>query len=363
MSRTQLFRSPAPALLVAILAACGGPVTRDGSGADPYNGVIDNTFGQPSFTGTNTTPQGALAAIFQPTSVASTDRTTCNGARSCYLPVPGYVNGKVISFFVAGRIFGTKPPYTYPYAPSIADHGSDLGGGWHADSFPHSCTAKPYDQRLDAFKRDQQFPIANALPTNNANISGARPPVGVVAVYGVTGVSGETCNDLKYADSIANFTDSSAGSFGARRTEKPIGYEVWMIFDPSVVVLSAAGGTVLDVPSFWFRGLLANYLSGGRIPQDAQGNLTGMDGVILDPTGSAFALPTDAKAVLLPYQPGDDGYSPIVRLHDYHLPSGKKLGDYTGVCPVGVTTCPANFVKLSDAGNVFNTILIAASPQ
>ena len=39
---------------------------RDGlaGDADPYNGVVDNTFGAPTFTGTNFTSQGALAVQF-----------------------------------------------------------------------------------------------------------------------------------------------------------------------------------------------------------------------------------------------------------------------------------------------------------
>jgi hypothetical protein len=66
--------------------------------------------------------------------------------------------------------------------------------------------------------------------------------------------------------------------------------------------------------------------------------------------------------VLLPYQPGDAGYSPMVRLHDFH--SSKSAGFYKGVCPIGAATCPATYVKLSDATpSAFNTIFIAASPQ
>lgn len=335
--------------------------------ADPYNGVVDNTYGAPTFTGTNFTAQGALAIQFQP---SSTSKTACLGNSSCYLPQLGYVNGQSIPFFNAGVIkplFSSNPPPYVPlscdangmncaYAPSIADHGSDGGGGWQAYSFSPGCKVVPFDPVMDAFSRDQQFPIVSALPINNLALTSPKPPLGVVAIHGVSGVKNETCNDLKYFSSVGT-------KFGSVGTRAPTGYEVWMIFDPTVTVFKAtpaAAGSQLDPDVFWFDGLQGAYLSGGPIPVDASGNLVAMDGVIVD-QGSSFASPTADNVVLLPFQPGDGGYSPIVRLHDFH--SSKSANFYKGVCPIGAATCPANFVKLSDAtASAFNTILIAASP-
>ncbi|MGZ6143049.1 MAG: hypothetical protein ACXWLM_06905, partial [Myxococcales bacterium] len=235
-------------LATAAALSCGGPGERMGGDVDPYNGVIDNTIGAPSFTGTNFTAQGALAIQFQPTLTTSSTRATCNGGTSCYLPQTGFANGQSIIFFNAGvlkPLFSSNPAPYEPakcddtqlncvYAPSIADHASDGGGGWHAYAFPHSCSPMPFDPVLDAFTRDQQFPITTDLPINNLALTSPKPPLGIVAIHSVTGVTGETCNDIKYASSIGE--KSSPGHFGAVGSTKPTGFEVWMMFDPAVTV-------------------------------------------------------------------------------------------------------------------------------
>ena len=397
MSNRSLSRS-APAVLATLAAfACGGPAQRHDGDVDPYNGVIDNTYGVPSFTGTNFTAQGALAIQFQPTVPSSSQRSQCTyldpsglavKSNSCYIPQTGFWNGQTISFFNAGVIkplpFATLPSYVplhcdtsgmnCVYAPSMADHRSDGGGGWHADVFPHSCTPGSYDPVQDAFPRDVQFSIVDALPTNNLMNSSALPPLGMVAIHSVTGVTGETCNDLKYQSSIGN--SAEAGKFGSRRSDKPTGYEVWYIFDPIVPALKAAntgnGAALLPVQVLWFNGLQANYISGGNVPTDADGNLIAMDGIILG-TSTAFGDPFASGKIILPYQPGDDGFSALVRLHDYKT---SKTG-YNAVCPFGSVctdtakikyvslsnTCPTGQTTECVVVNAFNTALLAASPQ
>jgi len=374
MLKRHLSRGPALALLAAVCAC--GPDWHAGGDVDPYNGVIDNSSGTPTFTGTNTTAQGALYVNFQPFVPSSSQRAQCNNATSCYLPITGFAAGKAIKFFVAGRMSSNTPPFQpascdssnlhCTYAPTIANHYTDGGGGFHADVFPHSCTPAPYDPVQDAFQRDQQWPIADSLPLNNANLSSPHTPLGLAAIYSVTGVSGETCNDLKYAASV------SGGKFGAKRAAAPSAFEVWMIFDPTVPVLVAAGGAALPTSSYWFEGLQASYLNGGPVPLDASGNLIAMDGVILDPSSGGFEVTTTNNAIVLPAQPGDDAFSPIVRLHDFTLPSGKKLGDYKGVCVIGDTACETahknDFVLLSSLSAsalkaAFNVVFLAVSPQ
>ena len=376
MLTLHLYRGSALVLLAAV-CACGPDWSNATGDADPYNGVIDNTSGAPTFFGTNTTGQGALAANFQPIVPSSTQRAQCNNATSCYLPITGFAAGKAIKFFIAGRMSSNTPPFQpatcassnlgCAYAPTMADHYSDGGGGFHAYAFPHSCKAAGYDPVQDAFPRDQQWPIVDALPLNNANLSSPHTPLGLAAVYGVTGVS-ETCNDLKNADSIV------AGRLGAQAPAKASGFEVWMLFDPTVTVLAQAGpnAPALATGSFWYRGLQASYLNGGPVPVDANGNLIAMDGIILDPSGGGFEVTTTNNAIVLPAQPGEDGFSPIVRLHDFTLPSGKKLGDYKGVCLLGDSACEAahksDFVFLSSLSAsaqkaAFNTVFLAVSPQ
>src|SRR5438132_3890625 len=153
MSKLHLSRGSALALLAAVCVACG-PDWHAGGDVDPYNGVIDNSFGSPTFTGTNSTAQGALATQFQPFVPSSTaNRVQCNSSTSCYIATAGFAAGKPIKFFIAGRMAATAPPFQpagcapsgvgCAYAPTMANHFSDGGGGWHADVFPHSCTALP----------------------------------------------------------------------------------------------------------------------------------------------------------------------------------------------------------------------------
>jgi hypothetical protein len=376
MSTKNRCGGPLLALLAGLLAC--GPQYGSGIGnADVYNGVIDNQIGAPSATGVQTVQQGALATAIQPvviTSTSATARAPCNGNASCYFKTQGFAAGQPFHFFIAGNVADTTPePPFIPtcaitgfdcvYSPQIAIHQSDGGGGWSADVFPHSCTPAPFNPVNDAYTRDQQFPLVSALPLNNSSLSGARPPVGVVAVHSVTGVSGETCNDLKYYENVG--TPGNPGHFGSVQTAGVSSYQVWMVFDPLLPIYSQNAGAVLAPNIFWFRGLQANYLSGGSIPVDANGNLVAIDGVILDPVGSsAFEVPTTDKAVLLPALPGTPGFSPIVRLHDFRLPTGKALGDFTGVCPIGTLNCPATSVDLTKAGTTaFNTMFIVASPQ
>jgi hypothetical protein len=113
--------------------------------------------------------------------------------------------------------------------------------------------------------------------------------------------------------------------------------------------------------SAWFKGLLGFYVDGGPVPVDSTGNVIAMDGIIVN--GSSFANAFDANAVILPALPGEDAYSPVVRLRQFSAESGKKAGDYVGICATGATGCPGNYVKMESTTDSFNTIFIAAQPQ
>lgn len=390
------------ALLAAAAAlSCGGAFERYDGDADPYNGVLDNTYGIPALTGVQTTAQGALATPFMPNNVpTSSNRVQCAPAgspagtsfTSCYSPQIGFANGQTVSFFNAGSIrtisFGTVA--TFPvaqlcdsagkncvrdcdadgtncaYPPSMTTQGPDGSGGWHADVFPHGCTPNTaFNPVVDNYPRTEQFPIANDLPLNNAAVSSTvRPPLGIVAVYGVTGASGTTCNDLKYAQSITD------GKDGAKRSADPLSYQAWMVFDPVVPVLKTfPNGDSVDVGIFWFNGLQANYLASPTIPLNSHGNLLAMDGVLVATSTSFTATdPTASRRVILPYQPGDDGYSPLVRLHTF-TSSNSQTGSspYNAICPKGATCTDGGgkkYVKFTDAAaEASSAILIVASPQ
>lgn len=349
----------AAAVASLVLAACGGTDNQP----DDYAGTLYGA---------------ALDAKLVPTS-------------GTYPTQQGYANGKKVSFYNLGTIRTTSMPNPIPV--SVARHQTNGSGGSSVDNFPNSCIPGPaFDARLDAFGRDKQAPIFDSLPLALTSTTLIVWPV--VAQYGVTGVSGMTCNDLKDSRSIAGATDPEPGRYGARRTAIPNGYQLWPVIDLTATIasLGVTGDTTTRECPWdtnadpakrarcgwlgWYKGLQISFLNGGRIPtqmvqdpafpSDATKQieaLVPMEGVILDPAGSsAFAKTTDALAVLLPALPGEDAWSPIVRLHDFRLPSGKKLGDYTGVCGNG-RPCAANLVDINAAGAAFNTIFVVAPQQ
>jgi hypothetical protein len=162
---------------------------------------------------------------------------------------------------------------------------------------------------------------------------------------------------------------------------------MWPVIDPTASILQLdpnlstplAGKVESQVG--WYKGLQVAYLDGGRIPtkvvKDASGNdvvsLAVMDAAILNPSGSSFSAVTLSRAILFPAAPGDDGWSPLVRLHNVNLANlgGKKVGDYNGICQAGQTNCPASYIPYIDpvtkgpslAAASFNTLFIVAPPQ
>ena len=382
------------AVLCATLSSCGSA-----SDVDPYNGVVFASDG----------------AVFGLDSrmLASTDRSTCNpgggsAVSNCYPVQIGYAGGKPIQFYnmdpimfwsattnVPSNCNSSSSPCTVPAVQSrnLPDPGCatsaacvipvsvtnkklDNTGGSNAAFFPNSCTPdRNFDPRLDEYPRASQGPIFDSLPLATTNTSFTAIVWPIVATYGVTGVSGMTCNDLKNYGSVG--TKSAPGHFGSMRTDAPTSYQMWPVIDPGATLLpfdatlSAPTGGAFSSSLGWFKGLQVRYLDGGRVPTrvvtDATGNsvtsLVVMDAAIINPS-SGFSAVTAQKAIVFPASPGDDAWSPLVRLHNFALPSGKKLGDYNGICQAGQTGCPASYIPAASiAVASFNTIFIVAPPQ
>jgi hypothetical protein len=340
MSKRHQQRSALYGLAAAALAvSCGSPVSPPAySSGDPYNGVIDGT---------------VLDAKFQ----GNTDRTLCQGQAPCYAPQLGYVGGATIYFYNVTAVQTSTLPATL--GPAQAARGLDQSGGFRVDSFRGaSCTPGPaYDPVHDAFPTDRQAPVVDALATKPTSSTGMSLPF--AAVSDVAGTSGQ-CNDLKTRDSIAD--PGGVGLDGATRASSP-SYEVWLQMDPSAAFFDLTNKPAA-MPMGWFRGLQLGLIGGrpSRIPQDASGSFVFMEGAIVNPSATKFAQPTDARAVVLPFPAGDPKFSPLVHLHNFALPPGKKLGDYAGICQAG-QTCPASYIKTSDFGAAFNTIFIIPSVQ
>jgi hypothetical protein len=286
-------------LLAVVLPACG-----NGSQADPYAGFVD-------------------ATPFDPRYVAATDRTVCQGNPLCYAPQQGYAKGQPAYFYNVGAAgLGQLPKMNATTAQATI----------HAFDFPHGCIVGPeFDERVDAYSQDVQYPIFDSLPLV------AKPPVlPIVAVSGIEAQHGNICNDLKDTRSIApHGPPGEGGKFGAQVSGTPV-YRLWAIIDPTAPVLTEQKGAMVLPPLGWYRGLLLSYLDGGVVPFDPNGTggqFAVMDGLLLQPnSGATQSKPTDPKVVLLPFVPGDTGYSPLVRLHNFILPAGKQPGDYTSIC-------------------------------
>ena len=295
---------------------------------DPFYGVIDAS---------------ALDAKLLP----STDKKVCPKG-PCYPGQQGFAHGKPFYFYNLGALVtSTLPPLTASLAAPVFTLAQ--------------CAAGPaFDPQADAYPRDAQFPLFSALP-----LASPQPNVTVwplVRQTPVLGASATVCNDLKDAGSIKREGTANPGRLGAF-ADAPAGVFLWAVVDQAGATLSPGSPSLkVAVTPGWFRGLLLGYLDGGKVPLDSAQGLVTMDGVILNPsTPGVFAKPTDSKVVLLPFVPGEAGYSPIVRLHGFTLPAGESPGRYTGICTTGVG-CAATDVDFTLASkSAFNTLLIAAS--
>jgi hypothetical protein len=370
----QLSRSTLAALLGALVcASCGG----DSSNADPYNGVVFVTDGaafawDAKFLASTTCPKGVSSP--------------------CYVPQTGWVNGNVIGFYnllptlasskstspgsiVPPVVSGFPTPTTIPL--TAADHHADGSGGQHVDSIAACAAAASYDPRLEAYSNLTQMPVWDSLPFVN---SGTVWPI--VSTFSVTGVDSLACNTIKDSRSIANATDpAGTSSYGATRSATPTGYSLLVPLDPTATVASvqtkAAAGTNPAVfysqtpKNGWYRGLQVTYLDGGPIPTDsasAPTQFVPMDGFILnkgttppatsaDTAETVVSKLTASGQIVLPFGPGDAGYSPIVRLHPLTVAAAGPA--ITAVCQAA--PCAPGSALISAAGKSDFTIFIVSN--
>jgi hypothetical protein len=359
MPNSTLSRGALPALLAASLAAgCGG----SSSSADTYNGVVDPSVFDSKFLPITSSSATALKSL-----CTSGDQPV---STPCYPVQTGYAHGKKVRFFnvvFGGTAVRTSPTSGNPmFAPCIDSNKNPVTCQLAASvqtavyNFPNSCAQGPaYNPQTDAYIESVQYPIFAQLPLATTTFGVTIFPL--VQLFPVT-VSGNTCNDLKSAGSIAA-SGAQGGLYGAQAAAASSGLNLWAMVDPSANFqsLSGPGGGPPPLGSSWYLGLQGFYLDGGKVPVDSSGIALAMDGVILN--GSTFANAYDNQAVILPAMPGEDAYSPVVRLRQFALPTGKKLGDFTDLCPLGSTSCAANQVDMSKTTSSFNTIFIVAQPQ
>ena len=349
MRNLTLPRASLPALLASVLAVgCGADLNQ----ADAYNGVVvnDGTSLDAKFLPiTSTSSSTLIAHCTTPPTVPGLPALKA-AATPCYPAQVGFAKGKPFAFYnvlSGGTAVRTTPTGNAP--PLFPMKAATFPAVYN---FPGNCSkGKAFDARLDAYNRDIQYPIFSVLPLPTTAFGVNVLPI--ENLYSVS-VTGNTCNDLKSSDSIV------AGKFGAKPAAAT-GLQLWAVIDQNANLMALSPTAAAPVGTGWYDGLQLKYLDGGRIPVDSDGNVIAMDGVILN--GSSFASAFDNQAVIVPAAPGDDAYSPVVRLNQFTLPSGSKLGDFVGVCAKGAATCPSNYVRIESTSPSFNTIFIVSTPQ
>lgn len=317
-----------PASLVAglclSLLSCGRGVSA--TSGDPDLGAIDAT---------------VLDAKLLP----STDKKLCP-AGNCYPGQFAYARGKEIYFYNLGAV-ATSSVSTL-----------------NASSLPAAYVAEGCQPVADdgkgAFPTESQLPVFSALPLATTKTGVVVLPL--VRQVGFTGVEELPCNTVKDEASIASADGERAGRYGAQVTTAGDA-KLWGVIDGFGATLRPQSATLkTELSRGWYRGLQLGFLDGGRVPVDAEGRLVAMEAVQL--VNAAGTLkPTDPQVVILPFLPGEAGYSPMVRLHTFTLPAGKSPGAFTGICPLD-RPCEANEVDLTKASaTAATTLFIVASPQ
>lgn len=200
-----------------------------------------------------------------------------------------------------------------------------------------------FDQRLEAWRRDEQGNIFTKLPARTidmVNVVSNTTYVPIVAEVAVTSM-GEPCQDSKSASNIVarrdvtvDVTPAPKGVPNAIATGKPDGkFLAWAIIDPAADVRFP--GDMLDPNTHlgpqkwgWYDHFLVAYIDGGYVPVDATKmpavfatqNIF-VPSVVLDDMkmpvpNEDIGTPSD----VLQFKRGEAGYSPICRINIYTPP-------------------------------------------
>jgi hypothetical protein len=311
--------------------SCGGSTEP----SDPYMGVIDGT---------------GLESKFQPGTCG-----TGTSATRCYQPMSGTAEGTNFPFYNLGVLAVTDKSLTRDGAKLVMPVTLAKTSTYE---FAEPCkTGKEYDVRLDAYREDSQYTLFDALPLSTSTA----PVLPLVKVKTWQGMPQYTCNTVKDASSLTE------GKFGGRAAEG----ELFAL--RAVIDLTATFNPLTNTSTFapqpgWFRGLQFLFLDGGAVPTEEVTVGTGdtaktvhavkmMDGVWLKPSSSS-ARPTDTTAKLLfQAKPGDENWSPVVRLREFTPAAGVT---YTGLC-YQAPDCPAGTVDMSSTAIKDNSVLFVVS--
>jgi hypothetical protein len=267
----------------------------------------------------------------------------CSGA-TCYAPQTVTVNSDPVLVYNLGLVANPDTTKAKPPPAITAD-----GISATVYDFPDGCIAgHAYDQRVDAFALDTQYPVFSKLPV--ANTSSTAPAVlPLMKVVSWHGSDKYECNAIKSATSV----DKGTFNLTKQEDEAPV---IAMRAVISPVKVQLADGSEYTPPLGWYKGLLLNYLDVGQVPVDAQGNLVTMDGVLVNPaTGSASTVTANNVLVLFA-RPGETGWSPVVKLREFTATGTSKPADYKSLCYDA--PCAAGTVDMSKATKYTGTLFL-----
>ncbi|NTX50224.1 hypothetical protein [Myxococcus sp. CA039A] len=205
-----------------------------------------------------------------------------------------------------------------------------------------------FDFRLDSYPETVQWPLFAALPlTVTGNTTPPVLPLMKVARW--TGTGAEQCNSIK---DVASLTKGAFG--GAAEEETTLALRA--IIDVSAQLNPLRTGSEFTAQGGWYRGLQLAYLDGGPVQVDETGNVRVMDGVLVSPPTGAPT--TETPVYLFSALPGEEGWSPVVRLRTFTATAAKPASSYTGLC---VDTCAETELNLSTVTRYAGVLFVVGS--
>jgi hypothetical protein len=308
---------------LTLLTAWGAMSCGSAQSVDAYQGAIDAS---------------RLDAKFKPVNACGD-----KGNQPCYPTMKAFFNGEERDLHNLGLVEKAKLPddgsaTKWPLVKTSAVTA-------HAYDLPDACTpGKAFDERTDAYRRDEQYSVLDALPVP---ASGNTPPpvFPLVLASQWTGVGGHECNAIKSAQSLKD------GVFGG----SPTGEETLSL--RAVVDVSALPIRPSDRAfSGWYQGLQLAYLDGGPVGDDGAGNVRTMDGLWIKPaTGSDTAASLKARLVFQA-RPGESAFSPVVRLREI----ASTTTVYTSLCYT--PPCAADAYDMTQKATPTGVLFIVPSP-
>jgi len=205
-----------------------------------------------------------------------------------------------------------------------------------------------YDFRTDSFPETVQWPVFATLPlTVTGNTTPPVLPLSKVTRW--TGTGAQQCNAIK---DLASLTK---GSFGGAAEETQT-LALRAIIDVSAQLNPLRTGSEFTAQGGWYRGLQLAYLDGGPVQVDETGNVVTMDGVLVSPPTGAPA--TETPVYLFSALPGEEGWSPVVRLRTFTATTAKPASSYTGLC---VDACAETELNLTTVTRYAGVLFVVGS--